>query len=128
MPLERDTRYYVTVRAWNQAGLRTSAVSDGLLIDVTPPVPGVVFNTGRHSNAHAQSSTTAVSASWHGFEDSGSQVRSYHMAVYAADNFTAPIMPFLDVGTANRWTLAVSLQQGQRFIFLSLLFVNINLS
>jgi hypothetical protein len=117
MPLERGTRYYVTVRAWNQAGLRTSAVSDGLLIDVTPPVPGVVFNTGRHSNAHAQSSTTAVSASWHGFEDGESQVRSYHMAVFAADNFTAPIMPFLDVGTANKWTMAVPLQQGHRFIF-----------
>jgi hypothetical protein len=111
MPLEHGTRYYVTVRAWNEAGLQTSAVSDGFMIDVTRPVPGVVFNTGRHSNAHAQSSTSSISASWHGFEDRHSGVRSYHVTVYDVDNDTAPIMPFANVGVANEWTVSELLLQ-----------------
>jgi hypothetical protein len=103
--LEHGTRYYVTVRAWNEAGLQTTAVSDGFLIDVTPPVPGVVFTTAHHSNAHAQSSTTNITASWHGFEDSDSGVMSYHVTVYDSNNVTAPIIPFVDVGVATEWSL-----------------------
>jgi hypothetical protein len=121
MPLEHGTRYYVTVRAWNEAGLQTTVVSDGFMIDVTPPVSGVVFNTGLHSNAHAQSSTTAISASWHGFEDSESGVRSYHVTVYDVINSTAPIMPFQDMGVQGSCSLTVSLQHEHRFVLLLLL-------
>ena len=98
MRLEPGTRYYVTVRAWNEAGLQTTAASDGFLVDVTPPLPGVVFASGRHSNRPAQSSASTISASWHGFEDRHSAVSSYHVAVYDADDVTTPVMPFTNVG------------------------------
>ena len=116
MHLEPGTRYYVTVRAWNEAGLQTTAVSDGFLVDVTPPLPGVVFASGRHSNRHAQSSVSTISASWHGFEDRHSGVRSYHVAVYDADDPTVPLMPFTDVGTKTELRLLdLTLQHRHRF-------------
>nr|KAG5704406.1 hypothetical protein BaRGS_031112 [Batillaria attramentaria] len=71
--MEQGIRYYVTVRAVNDAGLMTTAVSDGVTVDVTPPVAGVVFNTHGHTNRHAQSSTTTMHASWHGFDDRHSE-------------------------------------------------------
>ena len=39
--LEHGYRYYVTVEAVNAVGKKTSAFSQPLLIDDTPPVPGV---------------------------------------------------------------------------------------
>ncbi|XP_070204014.1 uncharacterized protein [Littorina saxatilis] len=98
MHLEPGTRYFVTVRAWNEAGLQTTAVSDGFLSDVTPPVAGVVFASGRHSNRHVQSSTSTLASSWHGFEDKHSGVASYHAAVYDTSDVTMPVMSFGGVG------------------------------
>ena len=40
--LEHGYKYYVTVEAVNSVGKKTSAFSQPLLIDDTPPVPGVV--------------------------------------------------------------------------------------
>ena len=117
MHLEPGTRYYVTVRAWNEAGLKTTAVSDGFVVDVTPPLPGVVFASGHHSNRHAQSSTSTVSASWHGFEDRHSGVMSYHVAVYDAADTSVPLMPFTDVGVKTNVRLQnLNLQHQHRFV------------
>ena len=113
--LEPGTRYYVTVRAWNEAGLQMTAVSDGFLVDVTAPLPGVVFGWGHQSNRHAQSSLSTISASWQGFEDQHSGLTSYHVAVYDADNDTKPVMPFTDVGVKNEIGLRkLTLHHGRR--------------
>ena len=113
--LEPGTRYYVTVRAWNEAGLQTTAVSDGFLVDVTAPRPGVVFTSGRHSNRHAQSSLSTMSASWHGFEDRDSGVASYHVAVYDTDDDVQPVMPLSYVGVQDEVLLHnLTLQHGHR--------------
>ena len=123
--LEPGTRYYVTVRAWSEAGLQTTAVSDGFLVDVTPPLPGVVFVSGHHSNRHAQSSTSTISASWHGFEDRHSGVMSYYVAVYEADDVTVSLMSFTDVRVKTEVRLQnLTLQHQHRFVsfFLSFFF------
>ncbi|KAK7493717.1 hypothetical protein BaRGS_00015046, partial [Batillaria attramentaria] len=96
--LERGTRYYITVRAVNGAGLMTTAVSDGVVVDVIPPVAGVVFNTHGHTNRHAQSSTTTMHVSWHGFDDRHSGVTSYHVALYDVNDTAVPVVGFQDAG------------------------------
>ena len=115
--MEQGTRYYVSVRAWNQAGLQTTAVSDGILIDVTPPVGGVVFPSRHYGSRHAQSSATTPSASWHSFEDRHSGVTSYHVALYDADDVTTPVVPYTDVGILTEFVFSgLSLRQGHRFV------------
>ena len=115
MHLEPGTRYYVTVRAWNEAGLQTTAVSDGFLVDVTAPLPGVVFASSHHGNRHAQSSLSTISASWHGFQDQHSGVTAYYVAVYDARNESEPVMPLSDVGVTSELLLRnLTLQHGHR--------------
>ncbi|KAK7493733.1 hypothetical protein BaRGS_00015062 [Batillaria attramentaria] len=101
--LEQGTPYYATVRAVNSAGLMTTATSDGFTVDVTPPVAGVVFNTHGHTNRHAQSSTTSMHASWHGFNDRHSGVTSYHVALYDAGDRVTPILPFKNIGFRTKY-------------------------
>ncbi|KAL8573303.1 hypothetical protein ACOMHN_032765 [Nucella lapillus] len=114
-PLEPGTRYYVTVRAWSGAGLQTTAASDGFLVDVTSPVPGVVFPSRRYGNRHAQSSTSALWASWHGFEDGGSGVKFYQAAVIDAGSGSVSAS-FLNVGFKTEVQLGgLALVHGHRY-------------
>ena len=43
-PLRHDIRYYTTVTACNAVGQCNQATSDGVMIDVTPPVAGPVWD------------------------------------------------------------------------------------
>ncbi|XP_046569942.1 uncharacterized protein LOC124278267 [Haliotis rubra] len=79
--LKSGTKYYSSIRATNMAGLQTTAVSDGFVVDDEPPVVGVVFNTDRHKSIEFQSSKTTLRASWHGFEDYHSYVQRFEIAV-----------------------------------------------
>ncbi|KAK7496776.1 hypothetical protein BaRGS_00011985 [Batillaria attramentaria] len=103
--LERGTRYYVTVRAVNGAGLMTTAVSDGVTVDVTPPVAGVVFAATRYTHLPAQTSTTTLPASWHGFQDAHSGVTSYYVTLNDVTANSTSLMPFRRVGTKTEYTL-----------------------
>ncbi|KAK7092487.1 uncharacterized protein [Littorina saxatilis] len=114
--MEEGTRYYVSLRAWNEAGLQTTLVSDGVSIDVMPPIPGVVFSSRHHNSRHAQSSQNSLDASWHGFEDRHSGVTSYHVALYDVDDVTEPVAPFTDVGFLTQFEFkGLSLAHGHRY-------------
>lgn len=115
--MEEGTRYYVSLRAWNEAGLQATLVSDGVSIDVMPPIPGVVFSSRHHNSRHAQSSQNSLDASWHGFEDRHSGVTSYHAALYDVDDVTEPVAPFTDVGFLTQFEFkGLSLTHGHRFV------------
>ncbi|KAK7496758.1 hypothetical protein BaRGS_00011967, partial [Batillaria attramentaria] len=105
--LEQGTRYYVTVRAVNDAGLMTTAVSDGVTVDVTPPVTGVVFAAHRYTHRPAQTSTTTLPASWHGFQDAHSGVTSYYVTVHDVTDNSTSIMSYKDVGINSEYKVAV---------------------
>ncbi|WAR31804.1 hypothetical protein MAR_034346 [Mya arenaria] len=81
LTLEHAVRYFFTVTAVNTAGLHTSVLSDGFIVDTTPPSEGVVFNTIIHKNVAYQSSVTSLGISWHGFQDHCSGIKSYFVAV-----------------------------------------------
>ena len=42
--LRHDTRYYTTVTACNAVGRCSQVTSDGVMIDVTPPVTGALWD------------------------------------------------------------------------------------
>ena len=80
--LKAGTKYYVTVKATNKAGLYSVSFSDGFIIDDEPPLTGVVFNTAEHVNQAAQSSLSSFGVSWRGVQDHHSAIVNYQVAVY----------------------------------------------
>ena len=47
-------RYYVTVTACNTADMCTSVTSDGIILDNSPPTPGVVMDGASSVDIHYQ--------------------------------------------------------------------------
>ena len=109
------THYYVTVRAYNGAGLTSTLTSDGVTKDVSPPTTGVVYASSRHATRHATDVVTTLSASWHGFEDLHSGVTSYSVALFDAGGDSAPEVSFQPVAlrTAHRFQ-GLALTHGHR--------------
>ncbi|XP_078696304.1 uncharacterized protein LOC144924691 isoform X1 [Branchiostoma floridae x Branchiostoma belcheri] len=70
-------KYYVTVTASNAADLCTSVCSDGVIIDNSPPAPGVVYDGVEDSDCRFQASRTTFGAHWFGFHDPHSGLSHY---------------------------------------------------
>ena len=100
---EPGTRYYTTVRAVNSIGLQTEVSSDGFVLDDSPPVVGVVYNTGHHNDVTYQSAFNPVQFSWHGFDDEHSFIDSYSIAYVVNDEQLSEneSMVFTDIGLSN---------------------------
>ncbi|XP_076452271.1 uncharacterized protein LOC143287914 [Babylonia areolata] len=82
--LQHNVTYFSTVVANNKALNRKSAnaSSDGLLVDVTPPVAGTVSDgTDVTHDVNYTSETATVSASWTGFRDAESGLADYSVTV-----------------------------------------------
>lgn len=69
--------YYVMVQACDMFGSCGTAVSDGVMIDGTPPGAGSVFDGIAEVDAQFQHDTSTISASWTGFADPESDVAEY---------------------------------------------------
>ncbi|XP_078682420.1 uncharacterized protein LOC144916894 [Branchiostoma floridae x Branchiostoma belcheri] len=70
-------RYYVTVTACNVADLCTSVSSDGVVIDNSPPVAGIVYDGVDDMDLSFQASRTFLGAHWFGFHDPHSGLSHY---------------------------------------------------
>ncbi|XP_078578622.1 uncharacterized protein LOC144863374 [Branchiostoma floridae x Branchiostoma japonicum] len=70
-------RYYVTVVACNAADLCSSATSDGVIIDNSPPVVGTVADGVDDMDLSFQASRTFLGAHWFGFHDPHSGLSHY---------------------------------------------------
>ncbi|XP_071092662.1 uncharacterized protein [Haliotis cracherodii] len=113
--LKSGSKYYSSIRATNLAGLQTIAVSDGFVVDDTPPVVGIVFNTDRHKNIEFQSSNTTLKASWHGFEDYHSYVQRFEIAVLKEGEHVLDSM-FKYQGMENEITIEnLTLEEKKRY-------------
>ncbi|XP_078700910.1 uncharacterized protein LOC144927390 [Branchiostoma floridae x Branchiostoma belcheri] len=77
LPLVPGFTYYVTITACNAAQLCTTASSDGVLMDDTPPVAGTVRDGAADVDVQYQPSTYLLRASWFGFHDAHSQLSHY---------------------------------------------------
>ncbi|XP_060084880.1 uncharacterized protein LOC132564227 [Ylistrum balloti] len=69
--------YYTTVTACNTANLCSSATSDGLILDNSPPTAGAVQDGTLTSDIHYQATQTYIGAKWYGFSDPQSGLDHY---------------------------------------------------
>ncbi|MBI2931957.1 MAG: hypothetical protein HYY16_09920, partial [Planctomycetes bacterium] len=107
LTLAGGTTYYVTVRALNGTGLATTAASNGVIVDTTPPVAGSV-NDGPTSDIDAQNFTWQISANWSGFTDPQSGIAVYEWAIGSSPGAT-DVQPFTSLGTTSAANGSLSL-------------------
>ena len=79
--LKGNRKYYTLIRGTNSLGLSATTVSDGFLVDLTPPKVGMVFNGGQLYNQIAQSNNDSVTYRLLGFHDPESCIRDFVIGV-----------------------------------------------
>ena len=103
LSLVHGERYYATVRAVSPLGVREVSISDGFIVDLSPPSPGVVLDGMgmEYGDSVAQYGNERYSARWFGFNDPESGIHHYELAVTYSQNQPL-ITEFIDVGIALR--------------------------
>ena len=76
--LEHRHTYFMTIRVWNEAGLFSLASTEGVTVDLTPPVTGEVLLNQRYMSC---SETCSLSATFGGFIDEESGVKRCEFTV-----------------------------------------------
>ncbi len=77
LPLVDNTFYYTSVKAMNKLGITAMSISDGFLVDITPPEVGVVFDGKGHLDKLASTSSDTSYARIFGFNDPHSSISSF---------------------------------------------------
>lgn len=103
--LSAGAKYYITVMAVNGAGLKSTKSSNGIVVDDTPPTPGIIYDgivVGKDINF--QSDTTSLSCTWMNFTDKESHVSSYTVC-FSRDGETCDVTDAQKVhSTINTFT------------------------
>ncbi|WAR04731.1 hypothetical protein MAR_020100, partial [Mya arenaria] len=76
--------YFITVKAYNNAGLFSTDTSWAFVVDTTPPDSGLVYdgpNDGTYTDIDYMASTNIVQAYWTHFIDAHTPVREYFVSV-----------------------------------------------
>ncbi|WAR05117.1 hypothetical protein MAR_020486 [Mya arenaria] len=76
--------YFVTVKAYNNAGLFSTDTSWAFVVDTTPPDSGLVYdgpNDGTYTDKDYMTSSNIVQAYWTHFVDAHTPVREYFVSV-----------------------------------------------
>ena len=85
--LEEGSKYYGSIRVYDQAGNMTEANGNGVTIDITAPDTGSAMDITDINNTADQNytgSTTMLQASWDGFADNLSGIADYEYGVGSA--------------------------------------------
>ena len=98
--LMNNARYRVEIQATNGVGLSVTALSPEFLVDLEPPVPGIVRD-GLVGDITYQSSQTSLSANWDEFVDAESGVQYYEFIIMTPDK---KILEQQNVGLATMAT------------------------
>ncbi|EDO42273.1 predicted protein [Nematostella vectensis] len=77
LSLAHKKTYYVTVQATNEAGYTETATSNGVTIDATPPVGGIVRDGLLADDINFQASDSFIAANWDAFTDPETGVDRY---------------------------------------------------
>ncbi|KAK3093029.1 hypothetical protein FSP39_010221 [Pinctada imbricata] len=67
-------KYYCTVIACNAASLCTTRTSDGIILDNSPPIPGIVRVGLSDRHQHYLGHSNLITAQWIGFQDPHSEI------------------------------------------------------
>jgi len=94
-------------------GMRAVSISDGFVVDTTPPIAGTVLDGYLYTDKVAQSSTENYLVRWYGFVDPQSTVDHYEIAVGEPNNLPAT---FINVGLNLKYNLTgLSLTEGSMY-------------
>ncbi|XP_046557193.1 uncharacterized protein LOC124266445 [Haliotis rubra] len=108
LSLRPNTVYYCSVLAYNKAGLVSWAYSDGVQVDVIPPVAGRTKDGADIHDQDYQSSPSEVSASWYGFSDTDSAIVKYFWCVGTInDTSDCSVMDWLDTGLHTSFSISL---------------------
>ena len=77
LSLIHNRRYYVTIRATSDSGYTTTATSNGVRVDSTPPVGGEVRDGRTLMDIDYQADDTYIYANWEEFQDEESDITGY---------------------------------------------------
>ena len=102
-PLIEGAIYFLSVVATDIAGnISSPSLGDGVLIDLTDPTSGSVFD-GITTDLSYTGSDTNLTISWAGFSDDRSGVVSYKLSIN--DELDTVILPWTDIADTNSWTV-----------------------
>ena len=115
--LEEGVVYYSMVRATNFLGITVTSVSDGVLVDLTPPIVGTVLGGMgmQYSESLGQVETNVFSVRWFDFNDPESYIHHYELAVTNSTDLPNLEM-YENVGISLQTTLTnLNLISGQTY-------------
>ena len=114
LSLRDNRKYFTTVRATNTLGITVASVSDGISIDLTPPVKGAVFNGLHNVDYVAQSNLNISTTHLFGFHDPQSGIHHYEIAFTDSPNNDSLI--FINIGIQQTFINSnVSMEQGTEY-------------
>ena len=97
LSLKHNKRYFITVRATSESGYSTTASSNGVRIDNTPAVKGLVRDGQTLTDIDFQAEDTYIYANWDEFQDEESDVTTYTWCAGTGKGI-CDIVPETDVG------------------------------
>ena len=103
-PITNGQRYFVSVNVTNSAGVTASLTSDGVTVDNTPPISGLVVD-GFGLDVDFLNGEADINAQWFGFEDFESGIESYQVALCNVRISSWCAQPFTGVGKVSNITI-----------------------
>jgi hypothetical protein len=98
LSLNPGSRYINQITCANRDGFTITSVSNGVIIDLTPPISGIVVDGADFSNdIDFTSGGTVVKTVWRGFKDSESGIKGYRWALGTSPG-KDDVIGFRDVG------------------------------
>ena len=106
LDLKPGLSYVIIVRAHNNVGLFSEAVSNPFILDGTAPIAGTVFDgLTELSDLEIQSSTSEISANWSPFTDSNGRITMYEICVGTKQE-KCDVRGFLSLGVTLKATIS----------------------
>ncbi|XP_078334035.1 uncharacterized protein LOC111124258 [Crassostrea virginica] len=84
LDLKEGHSYYISVKAFNKAGLMSMATSWAYTVDLSPPVAGHIYDGVPGSvlaDIDFQTDMSALTVYWEGFHDPHSAIKEYYISV-----------------------------------------------
>lgn len=94
-------RYYACLRLVDRAGNVAIFHSNGVIIDSSPPLQGVVFDGTSDHELDVQVESSVLRASWENFTEKETRIVSYHLAFGSVPG-SQDIQKFTNVGLVNK--------------------------
>lgn len=112
--LKGNRKYYAIVGGTTPTGITAISLSDGFIVDLTPPKIGAVFIGGRYHSNSAQSNTTSVALRLLGFHDPESFIADFRVGISKLSDST---VNYFDMGMNMAPVInGLSLEDGEAYL------------